>query len=211
MWCIPYDQTMETIASSPNNLTYAICYGLFCGPLHGHDLRAHMKKAGFQFVSDPLRADIVICHSAGCWLVPTTARPSLLVYVAPVMTQPSVGTWLKAIYLNDLVFLKEHRVYKGITILAINLWYVMLEPLRNIGIFRRAPSAVIPGAQGRVLVITNRYDPWQQPAGLQKYLTYRRWNFINLNGSHDNLWVNPAPYVAIMQIYAKQLLATADR
>ncbi len=202
---------MVATASSVNKQTYSVSYGLFCGPLHGRVLRAKLDASGLQCINDPTAADIVICHSAGCWLVPKNSHPKLVIYVAPIMAHPSVFIWLKANLFNSRLLISDRRILNGSSILIKNFWYALSQPKRNSGIIHQAHSLVVPGhTEAKIVVIRNQFDPWQQPAGLQQYLKHRNWNFISLGGSHDNLWANPDPYIAIIQYYAKQLLATAN-
>lgn len=82
-------------ATSSNKV--AICYGFVGGPLHAKDFRERLNRAGFNLVSDPSDAEIVIAHSAGCWLIPQNIKPKLLIYIGmPLTNARAHRAWLSA-------------------------------------------------------------------------------------------------------------------
>lgn len=189
-------------------LKYAISYGLAGGNLHSRHFRKAMVEAGFQHVAKD-EADIIIAHSAGCWLIPKNSSPQLVLYVGmPLANQKPSVTWRKALksgYSNN-------SLRRNLKISSKNTFYSLTQPRRNIRIIRQASNfepSTFKGA--RNIFIANHFDPWPQGPKLGSFIDDHNWAFLNLEGSHDNIWDNPERYVAIIKQYAGLLAKTKSK
>jgi hypothetical protein len=155
------------------------------GPGHSRTFRKLMIQAGFQPTVITM-ADIILAHSAACWLIPETARPKVVTYVG-----------IRRGQLMQQLHTRSHNTY-----------YAFRQPIRNFGIMRHpkiAQPVIFPTAQ--TLFVANRYDPWPRGPSLKTFLTTKPWVFIGMPGSHENIWEDPRNYVTILNHYAKRLLA----
>jgi hypothetical protein len=194
---------MLAINSKPKNkLGFGLSYGLTSGPAHARQLTALLKKSGYV-PTEGERAHIIIAHSAGCWLIPQTAKPKIVMYMGMPLSQASPRhTWSRAIANNH-----RNEVAQSLRMFLISTYYVLRQPRRNARIVRMAKSGrpvIFPEAS--VIFIANQHDPWPQSSQLQEYLATRDWAFISLPGSHDDIGHHPERYTAIINHYA-QLLA----
>lgn len=192
------------MARTASPKTYAISYGLAGGPAHSRQLRKLLGAAGFRRA--PLhKADIVIAHSAGCWLLPTDLKPTLVIYVGmPLAVENPRQTWSTATRLGARHSPVRHTVNNRLK----NTYYQLLQPRRNIEIIRMAKHAqpvIFPGVRQAVF-IANRHDPWPGNAGfLQNFAKNADWAFVGLPGTHDDIWGRPERYVEVIKHYARLL------
>lgn len=190
------------MATTNSKFSFAISYGLVGGPLHSKGLRKQMAKAGFNPAS--LReADIIIAHSAGCWLMPKNAKPKIVLYIGmPLASSKPTETWRKAVksgYKNN----SFKRNLKGS---SKNAFYGITQPRRNLNIICSASNskpAIIKGAAS--IFVANKHDPWPTGENLVKVVNNHDWAFIGLGGSHDDIWDHPDHYVEVINHYAKLL------
>jgi hypothetical protein len=190
------------MANTDSPLSFAISYGFVGGKLHSRGLLKRMHEAGFQATSLK-QADVIIAHSAGCWLIPKQAKPKLIVYIGmPLATDKPQETWRKAVksgYTNN-------SLKRSLKVTSKNVFYGLKQPGRNLNIITSASKSapvIFEGVPG--IFITNRHDPWPQAARLDEFTRTRPWSFINLTGSHDDIWDHPDRYVDIIKHYAALL------
>lgn len=192
-------------------LSYAISYGLVSGPGHGRQFRKLLDAAGYVQSQAMASADILIAHSAGCWMLPAGLAPKLVFLVGPALNEPSATNWAHANLENIKAFTGNHHVLKGTKLISFNIFYALLQPKRSRAIIRQAKHADLQSfSNSQVIFIANRKDPWPHPAGLESYIQDKPWAFMSLPGSHENIWEMPDRYVAIINHHAKQLLAQAN-
>jgi|GEM_PF-874519 len=196
--------------SSPTKpkLTYAISYGFLGGPAHSRQLREQLGKLGYGQANNVDRADILIAHSAGCWLVPPTARAKLLIFVGMPLAEAYPHQTFKAARRENIrAFFHHFHLLRGIIIGFWSFYYALAQPIRNRDIVRGAKRAEkateLKGAA--TVFITNRHDPWPRSDKLRSYLKTRDWAFICLPGSHNDIWEHSERYAAIIGHYARLL------
>ncbi len=197
---------MVAISSkSKTNLTYAVSYGFAGGPLHSRKMDRLLQASGYVSV-DAQEADIIIAHSAGCWFIPNSAQPKIVLYVGMPLAQDNPWqTWLTA-NVNH----RRNGLLLNVQLWFKNMYYASLQPRRNIKIVRmgkRAQSVILPGV--RAVFIANQHDPWPRADILGRYLDKHSWAFISLPGTHDDIWLHPERYTSIINHYAR-LLAQTD-
>lgn len=201
---------MTDTNSRAKHLTFAINYGFASGPVHSKKLRKLAAQAGFK-PAPITKADIVIAHSAGCWLLPSDIRPKLIIYVGmPLATGRAQHIWLRA----NLASFKEGNTRHNLSTRVKNTYYGLRQPRRNLRIVREAKHKIgHPTLFSNVLAvfIANRRDLWPKSDTRQAaLLAEQQWAFISLPGNHDDIWEKPERYVAIMEHYGK-ILAQTDR
>lgn len=190
---------MATTDSSKKQRTYAICYGLAGGSLHSRKFRRFMRQAGFVLIEDALKADIIVAHSAGCWLIEKGGRPKLVVYVGmPLTMARRQATWFQA-NLTDF----RRAPIRSAKVRVVNGYYSLSQPHRNIDILRHpkiGQPVIVPKAQA--VFIANHYDPWPKTPKIGNFVRDHDWIYINMPGAHDDIWEHPARYVEIISHYA---------
>lgn len=190
-----------TASGAKTNLSFAISYGLAGGPAHARRLKKLLRQAGYR--QKPLiQADIIIAHSAGCWLIPADVMPQLIIYVGMPLNQTDLRqTWRRATLHSFRLGVRQN-----IWIKLKSSYYGLRQPRRTLDIVRRAGIAqprILPRVPA--VFLANRHDFWIQAGQLQKYVATHPWAFIGLPGGHDDIWQHPARYVSIINHYAKLL------
>lgn len=192
---------MATVSSNP---TYFISYGFLFGPLNGGRLRRRLQAAGFKPAERAETADVIIAHSGGCYLLPAAAKPKLVLYVGmPLVRRKTVATYLKAEGRNLGTYLWDRHPLLLLHIFAGCLYYALTQLPRNLAIIQhiKATEACVYN-DAQIVFVANRHDPWPKAADLDGYKRSKPWAFVSLPGCHDNIWEDPAAYVAIINHYA---------
>ncbi len=189
--------------SSSNKVpSYFISYGLSGGPWHSRAFRRLLDRSGYQ-LGQANEADIIIAHSAGCWLIPPTAKPKLVVYLGLPLTSSQPGRTLAR---ANLASLQHGRPLGNLGGKLKNFYYLLWQPRRNLRIARH-PKIGHPvcfnGVQA--VFISNRYDPWPKSNTLGNFIDDHPWSYISMVGAHDDIWQHPEPYVRIIEAYARLL------
>ncbi len=201
---------MAVINSPIKNLRCYISHGFMGGPIHSRGLKAQMERCGYQTVWQAEAADIIVAHSAACWLLPGELKPRLLVLVGAALPQTDLHqTYVTA---NRNIWRSaraQHRLGRRMRWSLASFMYGLAHPVHNYRIVKLTsqPAAELPSfANSQVVFIANQLDPWPHSRALQKVLTRKAWAFISLPGSHENIWEEPEKYSEIVDHYA-QLLA----
>lgn len=180
--------------------TIFICYGFCEGPHIGELFVRVLTNAGFQMVRDPHKADILVAHSGGCLIAPKSTRLRLSVYIGtpyrPVKSLPG------------MLYAKNKQEYaKSRQDGTTRQWwrkfhwncFYFWNMRRNLAM-QLALSRELEAPTGQLLCIRNQNDQccattiWQAP-------TLQRTSFISLTGEHDDLWMHPESYAAIIKAY----------
>ncbi len=198
---------MANTASSKQPLSYAFSYGFAGGPLHARKFKHLMHLSGYAHSQLPQAADIIIAHSAGCWLIPKDCRPKLIMYVGMPLAQLRP---LQSLLAANQLALRPVHLLHTLGTKAKATYYGLRQPRRNLKIVRMTKTAkpvIMPNIPA--IFIANQHDPWPKSAKLKDYLNTQVWAFISLFGTHDDIWEHSERYVAIINHYAR-LLAKAD-
>lgn len=191
-------------------LTYALSYGFGEGPLHGRKLRRLLEAAGFELVHDLASADIILAHSAGCWMLPDSAHPKLIVYVGmPLPITNAQKVWLKANLLGTKEAMERGNIYYLAKHVVLDIFYMIRHLSRSWQIVRGSTKRLpkeFPHALS--VFVANRHDPWPFSSRLDDYLHSKHWAFISQPGSHSHVWTHPDYYVELINHYAELLAKT---
>jgi hypothetical protein len=192
-----------TTTASNKSLTYFISYGILGGPLKGRVMCQRLNSFGLIPVKAAAEADIIIAHSAGCWLIDPAAHPKLVIYIGlPVKTASLKMFMLATKMINRYSVGPRHRFNHA----WWGIFYGITRARRNMTIIRRARTATIPEfAHAQHVLAANQYDPWLKTARYATLMATKPWAFISLSGSHDNIWEEPEKYCEIVEHYARLL------
>ncbi|MDB5169448.1 MAG: hypothetical protein JWO41_804 [Candidatus Saccharibacteria bacterium] len=185
-------------------VTYYISYGILGGSLKGKIMRRQLNKAGMAPVKSATEADIIIAHSAGCWLIDPRAHPRLVFYVGLPLRAANLKMFMTATRtINQYSVGPRHRFNHA----WWGLFYGFSRAKRNLYIIRHAKTATISDfSDAQQVMIGNRYDPWLETPRMSELMDSKPWAFVSLSGSHDNIWEEPEKYCEIIEHYAKLLV-----
>jgi len=176
----------------------AILYGFSEGPWYGRQMRAVLKNHGFDTTKDVRTADIIIAHSAACYLIPTDTQAKLILHVGYTY-------WPGRSLLNSLNATLRHEYREQ----GFAKWLLRCI-IHDLHMLNAAQTArMIPGwrnplraldklAATRHVFVRNRHDSYCEPAALLQ-ATNQTHTYLSMPGSHNHLWDNPETYVNLLQ------------
>lgn len=176
-----------------------IHYGFAEGRLVARNFINAASKNNYGIVSDHEKADIVIAHSAGCYDLPNNLNSKMIILIGPPTLSVDTRTVLTQI-LKKLAYEYKQIGLTGFFIKNLpNVLYALNLP-RNLRLRTKTLARNIPSKN--VIIIRNQLDPFNDPHLLQHNAIDI--NKISLPGSHDDIWLNPEPYLDIIEsIYGK--------
>lgn len=195
----------KVTGSRPEPLTYSMIYGLVGRPSLGRKLGELLQADGFEPAGDTETADILIAHSAGCWLIPRTSQARLVIFVGAPLAEDRGRAYRRA----NIEIYKRSSFTRLITVLASDAYYGIRYLRRNLAITRMARYAeLVMVPEASYVFMANRYDPWPHSKLLDGYLASKDWSFISMPGPHDDIWHHTELYEPIINHYAKLLAKT---
>jgi hypothetical protein len=186
-----------------NALSVAILPGFSEGYWHTKRLRRALKRAGFSHSLSPSEADIVIAHSAGCYVVPPLRDEQLLVLINPTYwpgkslgSRGSTMTWqiLQAVRPGNQPFYQLHKT-------AHNILNLVRNPRSHLALAAKASSFDLEQVvtHSKTIIIRNQSDPWLTPHLDHLTQINPGLSITTLPGGHDDCWQHPEPYVNLLQ------------
>lgn len=182
--------------------TVAILYGFAEGQKIGEHLTKVLTQDTFILTKDSINASVIIAHSGGIFLVPQNTKAQTLIFVAPSIGDVSLlGTQLHKTWIefhNALTTKRLLQFYKR------SLWNCVYLATRNAyhSQMMRAYKMLgkkLPNFQTKnVFVITNNKDPWSKQLTQDQKKNYPSYTFITMDGTHDDLWINPENYIKLL-------------
>ena len=176
-----------------------IAYGWPEGQWHGKNLRKALIEHGFQIASSIEDADIILAHSAGCYMIPDKVRAKLIVLVG----LPNWPSRLTIVSTYEKLSLEA----KNAGWFQKTFWhvvYALSQPIRLMKTYKAFRKKILPsGKPGKIVLVHNKLDTYMNDLVSNELAERREWNCINLDGQHDDLWQNPTPYLEIIRQYSK--------
>jgi len=193
--------------------TVAIIYGFGEGEWHGRVLRRALQAANFVVSHEPTTADIVIAHSAGCFYLPEERNDQLTMLIGP-------GYWpgksIAVCFIQKIV--RDFKDYqrRDMTISWFyktlrNSLYIIGGGHKTLLMIRNARRQNFYAAlrNKRVFIVRNHDDPWLTPDAESLLHDKAAFSFYELPGQHDDCWINPEPYICLLQSEYEQRQKTA--
>jgi hypothetical protein len=180
-----------------------IFYGFAEGTKLTNRLAPALRAHNIEITENTDDADIIVTHSAGCFLLAKKYPKKIIVMTNPVCGPrrrlPIVIT--KKIW-SDFYYCAGHKqllIWMRKTLW--NLFYIVARPRRNILMFEKAKQyeqSLPEVAAKQVVVLNNRLDPWAKCIPEDEILA-KHYTFVTRPGCHDDLWLNPKRYLDILQ------------
>ncbi len=187
-------------------LTYTIYHGFSHSRRHSAGMRKLLDQAGYDEAIEPRQADIVIAHSAGCYIVPPDSDAKVVLLVGVPMNDKHVRrVFFDARRKDVATFRAAHQSKRLFRLTALSY----LEVSRHSRYHRKLVKTVItkrhnlPVINARqTIVISSQSDPWPEPVKELAKTSKHGYSFISMYGSHNHLWQAPEQYIEIIKAYA---------
>jgi hypothetical protein len=180
----------------------AIIDGFAEGKWHHKLLRKELEHAGFATADSTETADIIMAHSAGCFFLPVSSKPQLIILIGPPYWpgRPLIVSMFKKIYLDFIYRLRERKLGYWLIKTFWNTVYIFgdLQHVIHVGRFARKRDLLDRLKNKEVVLIRNEDDAWCTPDLKNIPFKNKSVEFYALPGEHDDCWVNPQPYAKIL-------------
>jgi hypothetical protein len=174
-----------------------IFYGIFESRWHGKKLKASLRKSGYTIAESVHEADIIIAHSGGCLLIPSDAKAKLIILIGlPHWPGKSL---IKSTREKIRVEPKSAHSRKK---LYFNVYYMITQQSYRRRLKQAWKANNIPGSSNdstKIVLIRNQQDVYLHSDEGKKLASDKGWLFKTLPGHHDDLWLNPEPYVELIK------------
>lgn len=189
--------------------TVAILYGLGEGPRISRKLRKLLQQEGFEYVTSPARADILLAHSGGILAIPPSTKNKTILMVAPITgwQGPLIPTQAKKVRQDYHAARTEKRLKHWLLKSWYNTGYLVKNAAAYRALWKTAHSQrhLLPALEHcRIGVLAFRDDPWSGYLGAYDFHQRLPYTFISFDRLHDDLWDNPEDYIHIMRYLHKQ-------
>jgi hypothetical protein len=187
--------------------TYFISYGFLGGAGHSRRLRRLLTASGYHPAKSMNEADIIIAHSAGCLLLEAHVQAKLILLIGmPLADGPGWRTFIRAT--QGLV---QKHFLKWPPLALSSAFHGLTQLQRSLMIATNIKKLPLPEHDTHIIFIANRYDPWPKSRQLDELLDKKLWAFASLPGIHDDIYVHPEHYTAIINHYGPDILATTKQ
>lgn len=173
----------------------ALIYGYAEGPRIGKKFRESLVTSGHELVGID-KAEVIIAHSGGSFLIPDNHAANLVVLV-DVPYYDSHRSFIKKLTKRVA---EEGWSRESISKFAWNNWYVISDLKRSHQMYKAVIRGTFYGLAGKkVLVIRNSQDVFGKLAQDKEEAQKAGWVATELPGTHDDLWINPEPYIKLAE------------
>jgi hypothetical protein len=170
------------------------------GPWHSKQFRAELTKAGYQLTEDEHQADIIVSHSAGCYFLPAPDKEQTIILIGPPYWpgKSLTGRMARKVWYDYKARKTEHKLGYFLTKTFWNVFYfcgdirlglLIASNTRKNNFYRALKKQ-------NVMIIRNDDDAWCQPDIVGRLKSD---HLVCLPGEHDDCWIRPEPYVAILK------------
>lgn len=185
--------------------TVAIIYGFAEGPRISKHLCQSLGQAGFDITSDVSQADIIITHSGGVCYLPRDVKGKTVLIVAPTYWRkgkPLVHTALDKIQKEARAALRNRHLGRWLVKCYINTLIAWGKLPTSVRMYKKVKNAglTMPLHNAhKVGVISYHEDAWSGYIEEIVVDNYPNYCLISSTKSHDDLWLHPKDYVAVIQ------------
>jgi hypothetical protein len=182
--------------------TVAFIPGWSEGPWHSKLLEEKLSKVGIRKELRLEQADIIFCHSTGCYLVPEEATAKLIVLVGlPYWPNRSlVYSGFKKFSEDFNNTKKDMGTTWWLNKTLHNIWYMLKYPRDTLMVATKHRVENLPDPKAhKVILIRNQEDSFCHPKINKIFDKSEGYEFISLPAGHDDCWSGKQAYVDIIK------------
>lgn len=180
--------------------TVAMIYGWAEGPWQARSFKKALQKEGLVFTNDILRADVIVAHSSGCYLIPKNTSAKLIVLVGlPYWPGRSLASSVAKKLVGELRYHRRNKdIFWWLNKIMHNIWYIITRPHKSLYAFTRHRLERLPSDKHRTLLVRPTDDTFCHPNIIKTLKPLKNYGFEEISGEHDDCWVKPKPYVDLI-------------
>jgi len=153
-------------------MTVFIAYGWPEGKLHGTLFRKALISANYQIAQTAEEADIIIAHSAGCYMIPSDVKAKLILLIGLPNSPKSL---IKCTFYKIKLEQKNMQWFQKT---LYHIFYAISQPIKLLSVYKSFKRKYVPVfTENKVLLIRNAQDTYMEK-GLAESLAMRRgWQY----------------------------------
>jgi hypothetical protein len=172
------------------------------GAWHSKILEKKLADEGIYKSQDLINADIIFCHSTGCYLIPQKAKAKLIILVGlPYWPNRSLiySGFIKIA--EDLKnSIKDMGFFWWANKTLHNYWYMLKYPKDTISVKTKHKIINLPDPRKhKVILIRNKDDRFCHP-NINKILDkVKEYKYVALPAGHDDCWSGKQAYIDLIK------------
>lgn len=180
--------------------SYYIITGWAEGRWHSRRFGQELEKRGLVKAPSAAKADIIIGHSAGCYMLPSKIKAETVVLINPPYWPGK--SMVVRIFNNSIVGAPAQIRNWGLW------WFVrkrfwngastILRPLRIIKIWRSLQTMLVGLHDSHIVIVRSSLDVFCSPDVHLLSRDYKNVSIREMKGLHEDCWHNPAPYIDLL-------------
>ena len=176
-------------------MTVALVYGFSEGHKISKKLQQQVRDSGYSLTNNVSEADVIIAHSGGSYMLPKEFKAKLVVLINP----PTIPN-------NRMIMALIHKIAKEnkdkiwLSKSTLNIYYFLIRPL--LWLMKQAvQNRSWPNVEGsqKVIIVRNLSDTFTDSEILKIITETNNWTYEIFDGQHDDLWMNPEPYIELIK------------
>ncbi len=178
--------------------TVSIIYGGAEGSRTGLRLKNALLEAGYVYERNPAKADVIIAHSAGCYLVPNNIQASTTLLVGiPHWPGKSIFKGVRQKFAHDIRYCLSNRYRRWFLYKSFWNTIYFLRFDKAVRTLKGRSQGRLWELRGKVIVVRNDDDFFCMPE-FEKLPFKSTPQYVTIEGTHDDLWINPAVYISLL-------------
>jgi hypothetical protein len=182
--------------------TIAFIPGWAEGSWHSKLLEQKLAEVGIYKKQDLKNADILFCHSTGCYLIPKDAHAKLIILVGlPYWPDRSlIYAGLKKFAEDFKNTKKDMGLMWWLNKTTHNVGYIIQYPKDTLLVAtKHKPENLPDSAKHKVLLVRNKQDNFCHPKINKILKKASGYKFIELPAGHDDCWSAKQSYVDLIK------------
>jgi hypothetical protein len=182
--------------------TIAFLTGWSEGPWHTKRIEKKLAAERINKTEDKVKADILFCHSTGCYLIPENARAKVIILVG-------LPYWPgRSLVFSGIKKLKEDFKYTSRE-MGLSWWanktahtilYMLKYPKDTVFVKTKHKVANLPDpAKHKIILVRNEQDDFCHPKITKILDEAKEYQFLSLPGEHDDCWMAKQPYIDLIK------------
>lgn len=181
--------------------SYYIITGWAEGGRHSRLLGKELEKQGLIRARKAKRADIIVAHSAGCYMVPHKVQAKTIFLIgAPYWPGRPIGRRIFDNVITDAPV--QMRSWGLLGFIRNRLWntvYIIARPFRTITAWRSLRRMLVGlHNDSKIIIVRSSLDCFCTPDIRSLARSYENVSFKEVKGLHEDCWHDPGPYIDLI-------------
>lgn len=179
----------------------AIIYGWAEGPWQAKKIKEALQDKDLGLAKNIRQADVIIAHSSGCYLVPKNIKAKLIILIGlPYWPGRSLASSDAKKLISEIRYHRRNKnTFWWLNKIMHNIWYIFTRPHKSLYIFTRHSASSLPdGNKYKTILVRPTDDTFCHPEIMKILKPAKSYAFIDINGAHDDCWLNPKPYIDLL-------------